>query len=489
MAIISFGEYRPDVTDYESTNTKNILNVLARGDGYGPFQDFASFTGALPAACRGGFYARKNDGTVSVFAGTSNKLYNLDNTAGTWTDVSLGTSTYGTLASSANWQFAQFNNYVIATQANDNVQYFDLTASSTFGALSSSAPRAAYVSIVNRFVMLSGLPSPNVYRVQWSGLDNIFVWTSGVSQSDFQDLADGGIVRGVAGGEQGIIFQDAAIRRMTFSPGSPYIFGIERIATDNGLFAPYSLIRASDRLFYLSPQGFQMLLPGGYPIPIGKERVDHTFFADVDTNSIQLIMGACDPTHTRVFWAYKSLQGATGVFDKILSYDYVLERWTPISQMGEFIMSLARPGLTLEGLDSAFGTNIDTISLASMDDISIGSFATLSGVDSSHKLGFFTGDNKEATLETAEHGGDGRRIFVRGYRPVTDAATIYGSVSNRETLQSTAGYSAETLINSIGTIDARVSTRYARGKMRIPAATDWTFASGAEPDVTLEGGK
>src|SRR5690242_3537577 len=217
MAIIPLGAYRPDVTDYESGDTKNILNVVPRGDGYGPVPDLSSFTSALAAACRGIFYARKNDGTVSIFAGTSTKLYNLNNTTGAWTDVSASGGTYGALASSANWQFAQFNNFVFATQANDDVQVFDLTSSTAFAALSGSPPRAAYISVVNRFVVLSGIASPNVYRVQWSGLDATTTWTSGVSQSDFQDLADGGIVRGVAGGEQGIIFQDAAIRRMSYS--------------------------------------------------------------------------------------------------------------------------------------------------------------------------------------------------------------------------------------------------------------------------------
>lgn len=491
MAILPFGPYLPDLSDYEGAHTQSLLNVVARGDGYGPFADLSAFTSALPAACRGIFYARKNDGTISIFAGTSTKLYNLNNVTGAWVDVSAGAGSYTTLASNANWQFVQFNKYVIATQVNDDVQVFDLTSSTEFADLAGSPPRAAYIAVVNRFLVLSGIASPNVYRIQWSGLDATTTWTSGISQSDFQDLADGGIVRGVAGGEQGIIFQDSAIRRMSYSPGSPYIFGIERIATDDGLFAPYSLINAADRLFYLSPQGFKMLLPGGYPIPIGKEKVDRTFFADADVSNPQLILGAFDPQSTRVFWAYKSLNGSTGLFDKILSYDFVLERWTPIMQAGEYLASVAQPGLTLEGVNSAFGTNIDTIALGSFDDIPLsnGAFARLSGVTSDNKLGLFTGSNKEATLITSEHGGDKNRIFIRGYRPDTDAPTVYGSVSKRENIQDDATYSSEVLMNSIGNVNSRVSTRYARGKMRIPAGTEWTFAAGAEPDATLEGEK
>jgi len=128
------------------------------------------------------------------------------------------------------------------------------------------------------------------------------------------------------------------------------IFQIERIAQDDGIFAPYSLIRAGDRIFFCSPQGFKVLLPGGLPTPIGKERVDRSFFADVDTGNLQLTIGACDPRSSRVFWAYKSLAGTAGLFDPILVYDWALDKWAKLAVSGEYLSSLSRPGLTLEGL-------------------------------------------------------------------------------------------------------------------------------------------
>jgi hypothetical protein len=47
MALLPFGEYKPDCSDYEGQATKNVLNVLPRGDGYGPFPDFAILSQAL----------------------------------------------------------------------------------------------------------------------------------------------------------------------------------------------------------------------------------------------------------------------------------------------------------------------------------------------------------------------------------------------------------------------------------------------------------
>ena len=88
MPLLQIGEYKPDVADYEAQATKNILNVIPRGDGYGPFSAFAAATSALPDTCRGGFYALKSDGSVQVFAGTSKMLYQLNNTTLAWTPVS-----------------------------------------------------------------------------------------------------------------------------------------------------------------------------------------------------------------------------------------------------------------------------------------------------------------------------------------------------------------------------------------------------------------
>ncbi len=488
MPVLPFGAYRPDVSDYSGQHTRTLLNVLPRGDGYGPVANASAYTSAMAAACRGFFYARKIDGSVAVFAGTSNKLYLLNNTTNAFADVSKGSSTYSALSSSAQWQFAQFNNFVFAVQQNCVPQVYDLTSSTLFDDLAGSPPQASYIAIVNRFVVLSGLLT-NVYRVQWSGLNATTTWTSGVNQSDFQDLPDGGIVRGVAGGEYGVIFQDASIRRMTYAPGSPYIFGIDRIAQDDGLFAPYSLINAGNRILFYSPQGFKMLLPGGYPTPIGKEKVDRTFIADLDQSSLGMFIGSADPRTTVVYFAYKSISGAAGRFDKILAYDTALDLWSPIMMSGEYLATLSRPGVTLEGVDAAYGSNIDTLTLSSLDDISNAAFSKLSIVDTNHKLGFFSGSNLEATLQTPEQGGDGRRISVNGgIRPVSDAPTAYGSLTYRETAQATASTTTETLVNAVGICPQRQSGRYMRGQLRIPAGTAWTYATGLEPEgLKIEG--
>ena len=484
MPLLQFSDFRPDTSDYEGTSVHNILNVVPRGDGYGPFPSFSAYTSALPAACRGAFYALKADGTVITFAGTSTKLYQLNNTTFGWTDVSLGAGSYSAVTASANWQFAQTGNLVFATHANIVLQVFDLTSSSAFAAAAGSPPQAAYISVVGRFLVLSGLLSL-AFRIQWSGLNNFNAsdsWTSGVKSSDFQDFPDGGIVRGVAGGEAGIIFQDQAIRRMSYVPGSPIIFQIDRITQDKGLLAPYSIIRAGEIIFFYAGQGFHKIAPGGIPEQIGREKVDRTFLADLDKGDLQLFMGAADPRSTRVYWAYNSVSGASGVYDKILGYDYLIDRWFSIAATGEYLLGISQTGLTLENLDT-ISSSIDALTL-SLDSYATAVQPQIAQFNSSHVLGFFSGPNLEGTIESAEQGDDETRVTVKGFRPITDSATVYGSITYRDTQAVSPVIGSEILMSSrTGRVDMTRDTRYVRFKTRIPAGTTWSFIAGVVPDI------
>ncbi len=495
MPLLAAGDYRPDVSDYEGSATKNILNVIPRGDGYGPFPDFLAYTNALPDICRGAFYALKSDGSIKTFAGTPTKLYTLDNTNVSWTDVSLGAGTYAALTNTAQWQFAQTGNLVWATQANSALQVFDLSSSTAFANALGSPPQAAYISVVGRFLVLSGLLS-NPYRIQWSGLNNYNAadsWTSGIKSSDFQDFPDGGLVRGVAGGEAGIIFQDQAIRRMSYVPGSPIIFQIDRITQDKGLYAPYSIIRAGEKIFFYAGQGFHKIEPGGVPEQIGREKIDRTFLADLDRGNLQLFVGTADPRSTRVYWSYRSVNPSVepGLYDKVLGYDFLLDRFFPVSMTGEYFLGLSQTGVTLESLDAiAPGGSLDAMTL-SLDAYATAVQPELSQFNEANVLGFFRGDNLEATIESAEQGTDENRITVRGFRPITDGAfhdRMLGSLQYRDTLSvnSTAG-SEFGVYERTGRINMMQDTRYCRFKVRILPGTDWTFFAGVIPDVVVSG--
>lgn len=566
MPLLPFSEWRPDVSDLDGQHTRFIRNVLPRADGYGPFLSAAAFTEDLPAPCRGYFYARNPDNTVSLFAGTATHLYVLNNTTLGWTLVSRDGDPYIAIPPDGQWQFVQFNNFVIAVHATVDPQVFNLSIPTEFDDLGGSPPKAAYIAVVNRFVVLSGLPD-SPYRVIWCGLNEIDNWTAGTNSSDFQDLPDGGIVRPVLGGEFGIILQDQSIRRMTFSPGSETIFDIQRISKDMGILAPYSAVSAGERAFFLSPKGFVQALGSGEMTPIGEEKINRTFLADLDRDALNLMIGASDPNSNTVMWVFKTLGHGPDSFNRAVVYNYVLQRWSEIDVEGEYLAQFAAPGMTMEGLDALApgamdiedatdnGNGLIRIEVASTAGLTTGQYKTLSNVggtveangtwqievidsthfdliedsegnpsafsnaftsgglvggsldalpfsldvvsasalpnislaDTSHAIGFFSGPSLEATLETSEQSGDGRRIKVKGFSPVTDAPDVRGRVLIRDNLNTVPTQSVENTMNKQGVVPVIREARYARARMRIPAGVEWSFASGVVPDAILVG--
>lgn len=445
----------------------------------------ALFDTAANGRCRGLFYAQKTDGSVVVFGATATRLFKLNTIDNSWIDLSKGGVAYSPVPNTDQWQAIQFGNIVIFVQANTVPQAVDISTNNNFADLGGSPPQARYISVVGKFVVLSGLTSL-AFRIQWSGLNAITTWTSGVNFSDFQDFPDGGIVRGVAGGEYGVIFQDRVIRSMIYAIGATYVFQITRISEDRGLLAPYSIIRSGGRIFFLASQGFHMIENAQPPVAIGKEKFDRTFLGDYDSSNLQLVIGAPDPQSTRVFWAYKSKGGVANHFDKLLTYDHELKRATVVvGVVGQYISTLAAPGGTLEGLD-IISSSIDLLPF-SLDDVALSALPKIVMVDSSARLSFFSGTNLEATMDTAEQKLSGKRVRVHSFEPITDAPTVFGSIGTRERLQNTVAYSLEQALTIRGSIPANISTQYARARIRIPAGTTWTYASGIEPMFKAEG--
>jgi hypothetical protein len=398
---------------------------------------------------------------------------------------------YSALPTDYHCMFAQFGSLVVAVQPNISPQVFTLGSSTAFTDLAGSPPQAAYVSTVGRFLLLSGLTS-DPYKAQWSGLDSInsaASWTDGTNFAGSQTFSDGGVTRGSAGGEYGVIFQDTVIRRMIYQPGGTPAIQFEKVTEDMGLLAPYSIIRAGTQILFLAQQGFHSMGPTGYPQPIGKEKFDRFFFGSYDSSQLQLVIGTSDPEAQRVYWAFPA-SGAGDVFNRILAYDRVLDRAAlAVSVSGQFLASMAAPGLTLEDLDE-ISASIDALTF-SLDDVALSALPKVCMFDSAGRLNFFSGSPLEATVDGAEQKLDGRRMRVRGFYPMTDAATVFGSIGTRETLSETPIYSAEQAVitsgRNKGKVPANVSTKFARGRVRIPSGTTWSFLTGIEPDAVQEG--
>lgn len=470
MGEIAFGPYEPDIASIGTPKSSYVKNVFPRADGWGPVKAVTEFTSAMDGFCRGATGAVQLDNSTAIFGGNDTKLYQVDPTARTWTDVSkVGGYTVSTKEL---WDFAQFGNGVIAVTNNNNPQIFTLGSSSAFDDLAGTPPQARRVSVVGDFVVLSGLTN-NPNRIQWSSINNPTEWIPGANQGDYNDFPDGGYVQGVAGGEIGIVFQDRAIRRMIYV-GPPLIFQFQRISEDRGVLMRYSICKSGGLTFFLSNDGFYMIDRGGSMTPIGSKRVDRTVLADADLTDPRYMQAVADPVSKRVHWYYKSVGSANvNVLDKEIVYDWSLDRWGMAESNVSTATSVIPLSTTLESLDAI--ADLDSLPY-SLDSYTSSYASSLVVMTTGGKLGFRTGSNLEATLDTPEGMiGNGVRTFISEAQPIGDASGALISCRHRDRIFDTFMESVETPLGVRGYATFRTNGRFNTIRARIPAGETWSY--------------
>lgn len=487
MATISFAEWAPDIAHLNSKFSADIMNVLMAADGAIPFPQLAPFSAALSEEPTGGFTARDSSGTVHIFIGTKTKLWRLDNTDMTWDDVSRTGDAYDS-TTSERWRFAQFGDYVVAVNINDEPQVFQIGISTEFADLAGSPPKARFVAVWGDFLVLLCLASyPN--RIHWSGLNDIEEWTPGTANCDYQEFPDGGDVQGATNATNPIIFQKQAIRMGTFVPGSPIVFTFQKVHDRRGAAAPYSIVSRGEFTFFADSGGFFRISPDGGIASIGREKVDRTIFGMIEGSTLADIYGEIDPFFSRVYWAVRAAS-TSAAFDRLVVYDWEMGRWTQIG--GDFSilfpLSSGTIGYTLGSLGDLYATLAD-VPFPLGSNVWQGGAPVMAALDSNWKLGFFSGENAEAVIETAEMGAtDGTVSFVDGLYPIVDTNDLYVSMGTRQKRGDPRVWGAEIApTEATGRVDALCEARFYSFRVRIPEGVVWTSAQGIDVSAISAG--
>jgi len=486
--LIPFADFSPDRSDFDPSVTDNVLNVQPGPTGYMPFPDKSTVGSALPDTCRGAFLARTSAGVYQAFAFTEGKAYIFDSVNREWDDVSKPATTYS-VPTEGSWSVVQFGDYVIATNGSDAPQFYNLATPTTFTDLAGSPPISAVAAIVGDFLAFGNAGSYGARSVAWSGINNAEFWTPGNRGSDYQVFPEGGEVLGIAGFERGaVVFQDNVIREMTVNLASPFIFNFTKTDETRTIVAPRSIVRAGGGIFFLTLEGFFRY--GQPSTPIGNERVDRFFQADVDFDYIWQTQGAADPVRQVVYWRYQSVNGGSATAtDRVLIYNYALDRWSLANVDLTWIFPATTPGETLESLD-ALGFTLDTFPVPFDSRIFAGGTPLIAGFDTDDKLVFFSGSPLEAVVQTGDQGlAFPRRAFVNGFRPVTDASSTYGRVAIKDRHGGNRVWGTEYAVQSTGLIPARANGRLHRCEVRIPAGEEWAHLHGIEPQVSSGGNR
>lgn len=478
----AFAFYEPDKAIFNPAASTVINNVLPKADGYGPMPQLVEYSEALASQCYGFTYVRSSTGSYSVLAGTQTRLYKLDPSTLAWTDVSGGSAPYS-VPDSDRWSFARFGAKLYAATIGSPMQVYDVDSPLTWSDVS-GAPQCKYITVGGDFLIGAHLNSTRPQRVQWSGVNDPTFWTSGDRGSDYQDLPDGEDITGIFGNPEGaIIFQRKMIRQMSFDPASGLVFRFNVVNPSRGSIAPLSIVQIGPTDFvYLCEDGFFRGIEG---TPIGAERVDRTFLADINHEDIQIVRGVADPFEKIVWWQYPDSLGAY----KLLGYNWQLDRWIPadndVSELGASV-SL---GWTLDQMDS-LGTLSDiTIPLDSR--YWLGGTPLFGAFTTDNRLAFFSGNPREATIETYdEQPIPGSRAFVspKGIEVLTDASTFSLEVATSDFAGQTRTWGSSLSPSTVtGRVPCRRSGLLFRSRLTIPEDTTWNHALGLTYNAIPEG--
>lgn len=477
MTVIPFAAWTPDASELNGSAVGDIMNVLCAAGSYLPFPDLEALTGPLPAKPRGYITARSLSGQVTIFAGTATKLYRLNNTDFSWVDVSQSGKTYGA-NETARWSFEQFGEHVVAVNANDDPQVFHLGVDSKFSDLAGFPPRASFVTSWGDFLVLMQLSS-SPSRVHWSALNDITGWTPGVSNSDYQEFPEGGIVQGSSRSTNPLILLERAIYLGTFVPGSSIIFSFTKIHDKRGAKSPYSIATRGEYTFFADEGGFFQLASDGSIAPIGFEKVDRTIFGRMQSSDIATMMGAIDPFYSRVYWTINA-NGADS-FNTVIVYDWTLQSWSIAEEDNVGIFPAATAGYTLEGLD-AVSSNIDLLPFSLDSKVWQGGAPVLAAFDGDYRLGFFNGGAKHATLTTPEKGDlSGGITLISSMYPVVDNDNCTLAIGSRMKRGEPVVWTNEIPVNpATGRADKLNAARFQRVRVTIPDGAVWTHAQAVD---------
>ena len=456
-----FGEWLPDQPALENPGVTLATNVVPVAAGYKAMKTMADYSGAADAYLRGIFAGKGSNDTNNLFAGDATKLYLLS--AGDSSLANKSKSGNYTLGTKDAWRFVQFGDRVIAAHGTDDIlQSYVIGTSSLFADLSGT-PAARYIAVVRDFVVTGYVrysSTTHPWRVYWSAIDDATGWTIGTNQSDIQDIADIGNITGIVGGEYGVVLFENGIVRMTYA-GSPLIFQFDKVETSRGCPYPGSVANVGPFVFYLSQDGFY-LFDGNSSRSIGSEKIDRTFFDEFDKANAHRMTVGVDPRNKLIIWSYPTTSSTP---NKILVYNYLLERWSSIELEHDSVASFFSPSYTLENVDNV-NSSIDALETSLDDALWVGGEFFLGG-SKDKKIQTFTGAALTATVQTAEfENTPGQASMVTQIQPYVtrdnDATTpaISAQVASRARPHDLQSFGTASNVNANNFIPLRSSGRF-----------------------------
>jgi hypothetical protein len=327
--------------------------------------------------------------------------------------------------------------------------------------------------VVTAFTTESSVVYPT--RVRWSGINDETTWgSSQVTQADFQDIADGGQIVGIRGGEFGLVLMEKGISRMSYV-GTPFIFQFDNISRGKGCIAAGSIAQVQGITFFLSDDGFYMC-DGQQVTAIGSEKVDRWFFSNADESGFDTMSAAVDPVRKLVIWNFKT----TFAQRQLIIYNFRTQKWTYGDAGTDYISDASTSATTLEGLDS-ISNSIDALTVSLDSILYMGGKYFLGGTSGAYVI-TYNGANATGNIITGDLNAGGRSVVTLA-RPLIDGGSANVAVASRTLLSEQAIFGTAVAADS----ENRVSLRSNGNFHQFQITPTGTWKTAVALDVELQG--
>lgn len=475
---VAFREWAPDLPPLVNPGLTVARNVLPGVAGYMPVPGLEDqFTDTLDARARGAISGISQSGVAFGFVGDATDLYSI-----TSAGIANVTRTVGgdySASDTAQWHFAQYGNVVIGLNPNDDIQEFTLGSSTNFAQLSADAPTGRYIGVIGPQLVVGNLVTdpylsddlPATFR--YPALGNPSSWPDPtdldaalpVQAGATTIQGSGGVIQAIVGGtEVGAVFQERQVVRVEYV-GGDVIFDVRQVEKSRGLLAPRAAVAFERKVLFLAEDGWR-IFDYTTSTPIGEQRVNKSFLADLDESHLDRISALLHPDLPVIVVAYPGVGNSGGTPNKLLFWNYKIDRWADGEQALELLARIVPVSLTLDDLLG----DLDADYPASFDAAVSGfGFGMLGAYTTIHRLAGFTGTSLAGTLETGDQEHvPGRLSLVSKVLPLVDGNPTI-QIAGRNKRDETVTFGTAAARNAEGKCPVRIKARYHRYRVNLPA--------------------
>jgi len=471
--MLGYGAWRPDVggpgSGFAQVAEGVIPQAAASGLGYGPFPQLVAGNGAaaLNADPKGVVSIQNPDGTWAVYAATDSAIQQLQSDL-TWLDIETGRN----VPDADDVSFALMGTKLLNTDTADGYKAYDIVAGGTNNAVS-GAPAARFTFVIKNVAFaLATAAAPR----KWANCDigDYSRWVGGIANGG--TLEDGG---GLIGGADlrngfGVMFQESAIRGITFGAGVS-TFAISKVSDGIGCAAARTIAAFDGKVAWWSEAGCWMMAAGGEPVAVGAEKINRWAEANIGRQNFSSMQGAVDPLRKLFLWRADSA--------RIIALNYLNGEFTVLPVSTAALARIATPAISIDNLTGTIDALDGTI-----DGLSGSASPQLGGLNLSRKFAQFTGSNMAATLESTAINNPVTGL-VNWATPIDDCAggTLQVGVSAR--LDADLDWKTAQAKVADGSTPQRARGHNIAFRRNIPAGEDWTYVNGVDHLRQASGGK